>query len=91
MSDEVVERLDKIIKEYFQKDKLKKHGLLNRRKILLTGPPGTGKTMTASVIAKELKIPFYVILVDKLITKYMGETSAKLRQIFDFIDDLENF
>jgi AAA+ superfamily predicted ATPase len=41
--------------------------------------------MTASIIAKELALPFYTILMDKLVTKYMGETSAKLRQIFDLI------
>lgn len=85
LSDELKIRIERILKEYFQKSKLQKHGLSHRRKVLLTGPPGTGKTMTASVIAKELKIPFYLILIDKVVTKYMGETSAKLRQIFDFI------
>jgi len=41
--------------------------------------------MTASVIAGELSLPLYTVLMDKLITKFMGETSAKLRQIFEFI------
>jgi len=53
--------------------------------LLLTGEPGTGKTMTAQILAGELKQTQYTILMDKLVTKYMGETSAKLRQIFDFI------
>lgn len=82
---EIRERIEKILKEFWQKEKLLKHGLSNRRKILLTGPPGTGKTMTASVIAGETGLPFNIVLVDKLVTKYMGETSAKLRQIFDLI------
>lgn len=55
---------------------------------MLSGHPGTGKTMTASIIANELKMPIYVVLMDKIVTKYMGETSAKLRQIFDFIEDV---
>ena len=79
------ERINRIIREYIQKEKIKKYGLSNRRKILLAGAPGTGKTMTASVIAGELSLPLYTVLMDKLITKFMGETSAKLRQIFDFI------
>lgn len=77
--------IQRILREYRQQDKLKKHGLVNRRKILLTGPPGTGKTMTAAVIAGELHLPLHTILMDKLVTKFMGETSAKLRQIFDII------
>ena len=83
------QRIDKILKEYYQKQKLFKHGLKNRRKILLAGPPGTGKTMTASVIAGELKLPFFTIQMDKIVTKFMGETSAKLRQVFDTIQTSE--
>ncbi|WP_291325375.1 AAA family ATPase [Desulfovibrio sp. UCD-KL4C] len=79
------ERIKRVILEYHKQDQLKKHGLANRRKILLAGPPGTGKTMTSSVLAGELKLPLYTILMDKLVTKFMGETSAKLRQIFDII------
>jgi len=85
--DELKSRIKRIIREYLQKSKLNKHGLKNRRKVLLTGSPGTGKTMTASILSTELNLPFYVILIDKIVTKYMGETSAKLRQIFDFIGE----
>jgi SpoVK/Ycf46/Vps4 family AAA+-type ATPase len=81
------ERIERIVHEHRQQGKLKKHGLSNRRKILLSGPPGTGKTMTARVLAQELRMPLHTIQVDKLVTKFMGETSAKLRQIFDLIRD----
>lgn len=81
------ERLKRILTEYRKKEQLKKYGLENRRKILLTGPPGTGKTMTASIIAGELHLPLYVILMDKMVTKFMGETSAKLRMVFDTIKE----
>jgi SpoVK/Ycf46/Vps4 family AAA+-type ATPase len=86
---EIRQRIERILKEYRQRDKLKKHGLGNRRKILLAGPPGTGKTMTASVLASELNLPLCTILMDKMVTKYMGETSAKLRQIFDNISECQ--
>jgi len=41
--------------------------------------------MSASIIAQELNLPLYIILMDKMVTKFMGETSAKLRLIFDII------
>lgn len=78
-------RIDRIIHEFRQRHKLKAHGLVHRRKILLIGPPGTGKTLTARVLAHELRQPMYTIQVDRLVTKFMGETSAKLRQIFDLM------
>jgi len=84
---ELRNRIQRVLDEFVQKSKLTKYGMTNRRKILLSGPPGTGKTFTASIVAKELNLPFYVILMDKITTKYMGETAAKLRQIFDFINE----
>lgn len=81
----IEEKLNRIILEYKNVEKLKEYNLLNRRKILLSGPPGTGKTMTASVLASELRLPLYTVQIDKLVTKYMGETSVKLRQIFNLI------
>lgn len=87
VSELIKERIQRIINEYIQVEKLRRHNLQNRRKILLSGHPGTGKTMTASIIARELNLPFYTILMDKMVTKFMGETSAKLRQVFDIIQD----
>lgn len=85
MPNSIYERLKRITHEYRQQEKLKAHGLKHRRKILLIGSPGTGKTMTAKVLAKELNLKLHTIQVDRLVTKFMGETSAKLRQIFDLI------
>lgn len=84
-SPKIRSKIERIILEFVQRDKLLKHDLENRRKILLSGPPGTGKTFTASIIANEINLPLYTILMDKMVTKFMGETSAKLRQIFDLI------
>ena len=85
LSDDVSNKLKRIIREYNERDKILKHGLQNRRKVLLSGLPGTGKTVTASAISGELKLPLYVVMMDKLMTKYMGETASKLRQIFDMM------
>jgi SpoVK/Ycf46/Vps4 family AAA+-type ATPase len=85
LTSEVKERLDQVLLEQRQKDKLAQFGLFPRRKLLFTGPPGTGKTMSASVLATELKLPLYTIVLDSLITRFMGETAAKLRLVFDHI------
>ena len=76
-------RLEKLIREQRQLDLLLHHNLNPRRKLLLTGPPGTGKTMTAQAIAGELGIPIFIIRLDGILSKFMGESIAKLRMIFD--------
>ena len=78
-------RLERVILEQRQRGWLLSHGFSPLRKLLLLGPPGTGKTMTASALAGELGLPLLTILLDGLITKYMGETAAKLRLVFDAI------
>lgn len=88
LSDSLENKVTRVINEFRKKEILRKNGLKNRSKLLLTGDPGTGKTMTASVIANEINLPLYVIQIDKLVTKYMGETSVKLRQVFDQIEEL---
>lgn len=83
VAPELYKRIYRILDEFRQKDKLQKYGVSNRRKILIEGSPGTGKTFTASIIASELDLPLYTVQMDKLVTKFMGETSVKLREIFD--------
>lgn len=75
--------LERVVVEYRQQSKLRTHGLSARRKLLLIGPPGSGKTMTASALAGELKLPLLAVRLDGLITKFLGESAAKLRQVFD--------
>ena len=88
VSEEISEKIHRILNEYRNRNKLYKYGLTNRRKVLIEGDPGTGKTLTASIIASELSLPLYTVQMDKLVTKFMGETSAKLRQIFDSMQSM---
>lgn len=88
LSLELKEKLDRVIKEYLKKETLSKYGLANRRKLLLYGASGTGKTMTASALAKEFNLPFFVVRTEKVVTKFMGETGQKLGRIFDFINEV---
>ncbi|HDD9398987.1 TPA: ATP-binding protein [Escherichia coli] len=93
LSDVVLEQtahlqLQRLIREQRMMSRIKEHGLSPRRKLLLVGPPGTGKTLTASALAGELGVPLFQVRFDSLITKFMGETAAKLRQVFDAIADI---
>ena len=88
LNQELKEKLDRVIKEYLKKETLSKYGLANRRKLLLYGASGTGKTMTASALAKEFNLPFFVVRTEKVVTKFMGETGQKLGRIFDFINEV---
>jgi SpoVK/Ycf46/Vps4 family AAA+-type ATPase len=76
-------RLERVLHEHRQQEHLRDHGLRPRRKLLLVGPPGSGKTMTAAALAGELHLPLFSVVLDGLITKFMGETAAKLRLVFD--------
>src|SRR6185503_18791102 len=78
-------RLDRVLVEQRGRARIREHGLSPMRKLLLIGPPGTGKTMTAAALAGELGLPLFSIQLDALITKFLGETAAKLRLIFDAI------
>ena len=83
LDETLSDQIQRVIREQRHADRITEHGLSPRRKLLLTGPPGTGKTMTASVLAGELGQPLFEVRLDGLVTKFMGETAAKLRQIFD--------
>jgi hypothetical protein len=83
LAPEQRDSLELVIREYRQQAKLREHGLNARRKLLLVGPPGVGKTMTAWALAGELKLPLFSVQLHSLITKYMGETAAKLFAVFE--------
>lgn len=81
----IQDELTHLVAETRQRDRLEARGLHPRRRVLLSGPPGTGKTMTASALAGELKFPLFTVLLHGLITKYFGETASKLRTVFDAV------
>lgn len=85
LPDALKSRLERVITEQRQQEALRGRGLSPRRKLLLVGPPGSGKTMSAAALAGELKLPLFTVLYDGLIGKLMGETATRLRLVFDAI------
>lgn len=83
LKDDLIGRMSDVLRQQRKRDWLREHGKVPTRKLLFVGPPGSGKTMSAEALAGELHLPLFVIRLDSLITRYMGETASKLRTIFD--------
>ncbi len=79
-------RIRRILSEQQNTNRLREHGLKPRQRLLFTGPPGCGKTMTASALASELALPLFVVRLDSLITRYLGDSLIKLRLVFDAVN-----
>lgn len=74
-----------LIEEHARADVLRAHGYEPRHRVLLSGPPGNGKTSFAESVAEALGLPFFVVRYDALIGSYLGETNARLRKLFDYV------
>jgi SpoVK/Ycf46/Vps4 family AAA+-type ATPase len=83
LGERVLVGLGDMLLQQRKRDWLREHGKTPNRRILFVGPPGSGKTMSAEAVAGELHLPLFVIRLEGLITRYMGETATKLRLIFD--------
>lgn len=82
LNPELTGRLETLVIEQRKKSLLEEHGLRPRRKVLLHGPPGTGKTMTAYALAGELGLPIARVRLEVLFSRYLGETASTLAEIF---------
>ncbi len=80
-----VKRLGDLLQQQAQRELLREHNKVPSSRILLAGPPGSGKTMTAAALAGELHLPLFSVRLDALMTRYLGETQSKLRLIFDHV------
>jgi len=78
LTSELHDQLARVLREQRQQERLRARALTPRRKLLLVGPPGSGKTMTAAAIAGELKLPLFTVLYEGLIGKLLGETAGRL-------------
>lgn len=84
---ETEEKIRRIEKEYAARERLAKHGLKYRQKILLFGAPGCGKSMSAERIAWNLGLPLLKVKFDVIISSYLGETASNLNKLFEGVKD----
>ncbi|MGZ0148982.1 AAA family ATPase [Kribbella sp. WER1] len=82
LSEENRRSLQRYVVEQRRSDLLAAHGLRPRRRLLLHGPPGCGKTMTAQALAGELKLPLVRVRLEVVFSKYLGETASTLTDVF---------
>jgi SpoVK/Ycf46/Vps4 family AAA+-type ATPase len=74
--------LQRYVVEQRSGDQLLEHGLQPRRRLMLHGPPGCGKTMAAKALAGELKLPLVRVRLEVVFSKFLGETAGTLADIF---------
>lgn len=77
--------LDRILLEYAQREILMGRGLRPARKLLFTGIPGVGKSMAAGALAHALGLPLFRVALHGVISSHLGETAAKLAQVFEHV------
>lgn len=76
--------ISELIEEQQRSELLRSYGIEPRNRLLLSGPPGNGKTSIAEAVAAELMLPFYVIRYEGIMSSFLGETAARLDNTFEF-------
>jgi SpoVK/Ycf46/Vps4 family AAA+-type ATPase len=85
LTNPVLTACRELVEEQHRKELLRSYGVEPRHRVLLAGPPGNGKTSLAEAIASELMLPLFVVRYEAVIGSFLGETSGRLKRLFDFV------
>jgi len=78
------DQIKEVVEEQHRFELLHAHNLRARNRLLFAGPPGNGKTTLAEALAFELMYPLLVVRYETLVGSYLGETSSRLKHLFDY-------
>jgi predicted AAA+ superfamily ATPase len=84
ISHQIRQACSELVEEQHRADLLRSYGLEPRNRVLLSGAPGNGKTSLAESVATELMVPLFVVRYEAVIGSFLGETSSRLKKLFDF-------
>ena len=84
LDEEIATPVSELVEEQHRAELLRSYGVEPRHRVLLSGPPGNGKTTLAEGIAFELMVPLFVVRYEAVVGSFLGETSGRLKRLFDF-------
>lgn len=85
LPDVVRQACEELVEEQHRADLLRAHNVEPRHRVLLSGPPGNGKTTLADALAFELAVPLFVVRYESIIGSYLGETAVRLAKLFGHV------
>lgn len=85
LANDVYALCKEIIEEHHRKELLRSYNLEPRHRILLSGPPGNGKTTLAEAFATELMLPLFVVKYEGIVGSLLGSTAQQLDRLFDHV------
>lgn len=85
LPENVLSACNELLEEQHRMDLLRSYNLEPRHRVLLVGPPGNGKTTLAEALAESLMLPLIQVRYEGIIGSYLGETSQRLKRLFDYV------
>ena len=79
----VVAAVRDLVEEHHRVDLLRSYNLEPRHRVLLSGPPGNGKTSLAEAVATEAMLPLLVVRYESVMSSFLGETASRLNDVFE--------
>jgi len=83
-SPRIAQLLQQVIRERSHTEQLLKAGLHPIRSVLLSGPPGVGKTMSAHWLASKLELPLLTLDLATVMSSFLGKTGSNIRSVIDY-------